>query len=522
MFDQIFANQGILLAFVLVLGLLSALAWVSGRGNLNKSGQALAESERESSNRWANEKHLKKLGMIGDPKDPNPARIELGTMGKSTVVNGLYRSALMLAPTGAGKTPRFVVPTVLRHKGPALVASVKSDVLALTLSQREAQGSAWVFDPAGSPETTARWSPLASVETWADALNAATWLQEASAAESSGVENQQFWDSQAKRLLAPILLLVARSGGTMSDVFEIIANTAPREKELAERIAECDLMAASYWSLYMSLHEKTKTSVLATASDVLEAWSHPTMQHAVDVCAGDPHALDLKQLLDEGGTLYLVAPASVQRQFTPIYETLVNAVLMEIENRYHQTALPLPEPFLLMLDEAANIAPLRRLDVVASAMAGMGVITVTVWQNEGQMINTYGRDKARVVAANHTARLYMAGIADKDTLDGLSEMIGRDLVERSSRNRDTNGNSSVSGQVQEIVVAPPSMLREMNQSEAVVVAGNAKPMRLHLTGWFESTELRALVSPDAAAAMDRVYASGKKSSPSMLRKLVRA
>jgi len=39
------------------------------------------------------------------------------------------------APTGGGKTPRVAVPTVLRHTGPTVVASVKADVLHLTLAR---------------------------------------------------------------------------------------------------------------------------------------------------------------------------------------------------------------------------------------------------------------------------------------------------------------------------------------------------------------------------------------------------
>ena len=506
-----------------VLMLISLLLIFKSRASPSKSGQARAELERESSKRWASEKHLKERKLLVDIKDADdPRRLLLGWHGQKPVLNPAYRSLMVQAPTGAGKTPRVVVPLVLRHRGPALVASVKSDVLALTSERRQEQGPVFVFDPREGRGPTARWSPLATISTWGDALNAALWLQEASAVDGKGVEAREFWDAQARRLLAPLLLLAARTNGTMSDVYHMVSVALSREQQLAEQILEIDRDAANRWGVFCALHEKTKSSVLATAIDVLEPWSHPDMRKAVDVRPGDEGILDIDKLIDEDGTLYLVAPASVQRQFNAVYETLVNAVLMSIENRYHATSLPLKRPFLLMLDEAANIAPLRRLDTIASAMAGMGVITVSVWQDEGQRIGIYGAEKARVIKSNHTAALYMAGISDGETLKNLSAAIGSDLVERSSRSRDVAGNSSVSTQLHEIQVAPPEYLREMDQSQAIVVTSNVRPMKLRIPGWFEDGRLRSQVNQDMAAALDREFASNDKPKRRGLRKGISA
>lgn len=502
-----------------ILMVISLLLIFKSRASASKSGQVRAELERESSTRWASEKHLKDRKLLVDAKDADdPRRLQLGWLGRKLVLNPSYRSLMVQAPTGAGKTPRVVVPVVLRHRGPALVASVKSDVLALTSDCRDKQGPVFVFDPTEGRQPTTRWSPLAAISSWGDALNAAVWLQEASAVEGKGVEAREFWDAQARRLLAPLLLLAARTNRAMSDVYHMVSVAASREQQLAEEILAIDRDAASRWSVFCGLHEKTKSSVLATAIDVLEPWSHPDMQRAVDVRAGEPGTLDIDRLIDDDGTLYLVAPASAQRQFNAVYETLVNAVLMNIEKRYHATNLPLKRPFLLMLDEAANIAPLRRLDLVTSTMAGMGVITVSVWQDEGQIVTIYGPNKARVIKSNHTASLYMSGISDRETLKDLSAAIGSDLVERSSRNRDVAGNSSVSTQLHEIQVAPPEYLREMDQSQAIVITSNVRPMRLRIPGWFEDDHLRSLVNQDMAAALDREFASNDQPKRRGLRK----
>lgn len=508
---------GILAVCVVAGGAVLLMVWRLKSSSPGRKGTHLLEDERASSGRWAKPQDVTDMW---EPKGGNddPRRMFLGLLGKQRLLGDPHRSMLVLAPTGAGKTPRVVVPTVLRHRGPAVVASVKGDVLALTRKARAAQGPVWVFDPDESTGPTARWSPLSTVHTWADALDAALWVQESSkAAEGKGLEGQKFWDDEGQKLLAPLLLLVAQAGGTMTDVLSLVATLAneAETQELTTTIAECDLNALNYWSLFQSLESRTRANVLATASNVLKPWAHPRVTNAVNVAAGDTtDVLHIDELLDSNGTLYLVAPASTQRMFNAVYETLVNAILTEVEKRYSRTGShPLSPPCLLMLDEAANIAPLRRLDMVASAMAGMGLIVVTVWQDEGQIESIYGAAKARVVVANHVNKLFLPGISDQRTLQGISDAVGTDLVERQTWS-EHGGSSS---QWHSVRAAPPEAIREMDADLAIMVSSRRKPLLLKVPGWFEARELRELVDAAVAAEFDRQFAKSSRRRMGWLR-----
>lgn len=494
----------ILAVCALVGGAVLLMAWRLKSSNRTAAGTRLLEDERASSGRWATPADVRDMW---EPKrgDKDARRMVLGVLGKQRLLGDPHRSVLVLAPTGAGKTPRVVVPSVLRHQGPAVVASVKADVLALTRKVRSESGPLWVFDPDESTGPTARWSPLSTVHNWADALDAAVWVQESSkAGDGRGLEGQRFWDDEGQKLLAPLLLLVAKAGGTMTDVLSLVASlgNAGESAELTASIAECDAHALQYWSLFQSLESRTRANVLATASNVLKPWSHPRVANAVNVTAGDDSVFNIDELLDNDGTIYLVAPASTQRQFNAVYETLVNAILMAIEKRYGRTSRPLSPPCLLMLDEAANIAPLRRLDSVASTMAGMGLIVVTVWQDQGQIEDIYGPAKARVVIGNHINKLYLPGISDQRTLQDISDAIGTDLVQRHSSSENGGGSS----QMHSVRVAPPESIREMSANHAIVLSSRRKPMLSTVPGWFEDPALRELVDADVAAEFDRQFA----------------
>src|SRR4051812_21869864 len=66
---------------------------------------------------------------------------------------------------------------------------------------------------------TCRFSPLMFIDTFDDALRAGQWLSDAGHADDGGIKGQEFWDSLARRMLAPALFLAAREHHTLDDVF---------------------------------------------------------------------------------------------------------------------------------------------------------------------------------------------------------------------------------------------------------------------------------------------------------------
>ena len=59
------------------------------------------------------------------------------------------------------------------------------------------------------------------------------------------------------------------------------------------------------------------------------------------------------------------------------------------QDRYAATGAPLDPPLLLMLDEAAHIAPIRDLATLAATGAGQGIVLCTIWQDLAQIETVY-------------------------------------------------------------------------------------------------------------------------------------
>jgi len=483
------------LAFYLVLLLLlvvSMLTFLVASGRLQAYRAGRLARERDHSTSWARPGQIRSLIVRNVPTD----RVVLGRLGHRLVAAEPRRSVLVVAPTQAGKTTRFVIPTVLRWRGPMVVTSVKTDVLRLTLAERQRRGPAYVFDPTGATGIQGvKWSPLLTCGTYQDAERTAAWLIEA-AGDPRG-ENAKFWEALAGKLLAPLLFAAA---GTDRGLREVSSWVDRREVIKVDEALTWlgDLDALDAWAASCAREERQRDSVYATAETILRTFASPSARAATGVVLEDHAAgrvLDVRRLLTESGTLYLVAPAHEQGRLRPLFESLVQAVLRAAQDMYAASGAPLDPSLMLMLDEAANIAPLRQLATYASTGAGQGIQICSVWQDLAQVEAIYGR-RAATVINGHTARVFLAGSADLSTLDATSRMIGDHEAHRASVSRSGDGQRSVSESTAEARLAPVEYLRQVPSDSAVVLYGRAPVIRLRTKAWYDDPALRRMVGSD--------------------------
>jgi len=148
----------------------------------------------------------------------------------------------------------------------------------------------------------------------------------------------------------------------------------------------------------------------------------------------------------------------------------------------------LDPPLLVVLDEAANVAPIAELDVLASTAAGHGVQLVTVWQDLGQITARYGA-KAPSVVNNHRVKVFLSGIADPQTLEQASQLIGD--AEHATVSRTFDGQKTASTTRSQITrrLLPPDALRRIPPGHAVLLSGHLPPVRMSLRPWYEDRVL---------------------------------
>src|SRR5262249_42455779 len=212
--------------------------------------------------------------------------------------------------------------------------------------------------------------------------------------------------------------------------------------------------------------------------------------------------LRAEYLLDGGHhAAYICAPAHEQRRLQPLFAALVQEIAAAAYERANKTGMPVDPPLLLVLDECANIAPLRDLTTLASTGAGQGIQLVSVFQDMAQIDAVYGRDRAPTIVSNHRAKVILAGIADPRTLDYVARLLGDEEVQQIASTKGAEGRRSTTESTSFRTLAPAHILREMRPEQGVLVYGHLPPARIAMRPWFKDVELRRAA---AAARLDPV------------------
>ena len=461
----------------LLLPALVAAVWLLLRRENRRHDEA-------RSARWAQPGDLRPLRV----RRRRVGRLTLGRVDGRLLVAEARQSVIVIGPTQTGKTTGFAIPAILEWEGPVVATSVKTDLLNETLEARRSLPGAttWIYDPTWSTGyPAARWTPLAKCLTWQGAQQVADWLVRAARPSGATLADADFWSAAAAIVLAPILLSAACSGGTMWEVIQWVdmqetdkVRFALEENDELEALTALD--APTRWD------ERTRGSVYATAQTILNAYHDPGV--LASAMSGE---LRGEYLLDGGShTAYLCAPAHEQRRLRPLFATLVQEIIAQVYEQATETGKPLDPPLLLVLDECANIAPLRELATLAATGAGQGIQLVSVFQDMAQINAVYGRDHAATIIANHRAKIVLSGIADPHTLGYLARLLGAEQVRDATAHIDADGRRSTSEHIAYRDLAPEYLLRQMQPGHGVLVYGHLPPSEITLRPWFNEPRLR--------------------------------
>ena len=445
--------------------------------------------------------------LVGKGSDLT-GRIVLGrTPWRQTVASTLRHSLLLFGPTLSGKTLSFVIPTVLRWRGPVIATSSKVDLLLATITRRQRRGQVYLLDPfRASGLESIRWSPLVGSKSWAGALDMAYWLTQA-ASVSHTIQSAEFWETLAKNLLGPLLYAAANKPGATMLTVVAWANEYERAEEVRAVFAameEADpddpgpKLARSAFLASVRADPRRKDSIYGTAQVLLDVYKYPAVAETASGCDIDRDAFLAGY--DGAGrpvdnTVFVFAPEHRQDQLRPLLESFICWLIRAAEDRYAATGTALDPPLLVMLDEAANIAPLRKLGTYASSLASQGVQLVAVFQNFGQVRDRYGT-QASTIVTNFLVKVLMGATTDRELLDLLTYLISKEEVAQESLTYGVDGARVATAAIRQRDLAPVHSLVQQRPGQALALLSYRRPVRLRVRPYTELPEFRA--APEAA------------------------
>lgn len=431
-------------------------------------------------------------------------RIVIGRFGGRLVAARQRESVVVFGPPGSGKTSAFAIPNVLEWDGPAVVCSVTSEILQTTLKVRSShERMTWVYDPTGSVDGVVHtgWNPVPQCVDFQKATRLAHHL--VSLSDLMSVTQGDFWQSAASDLLGPLLHAAAIGGRSIEDVMAWLSDPrssrraspgGPQTVAFGTALAILDgahdhdaqIAARTLRGATVGTAAETMLSFCTTARVALKVFS---TRAGVQSVRQQP-AIDFDRLLDSDDTLYIVGTEDVQDELRPIFVGLIDALVVRVGERVQQGQRA-EKPLLLLLDEAANSAPLTKLPQYAATLRSRDVQLVTIFQDYGQVVRRWGKDNARSVLNNHVARVLLPGMADAELLEVFSNLVGERQAVSTTISEGTHGPSTSETHKWERL-APVNELRTLPGGHAVLIHDNTPPARVRLRPYYREKKWQDL------------------------------
>ena len=353
-----------------------------------------------------------------------------GTFGVATA--RAERSALVLGPSRSGKTSSLIVPNLLTTSRAVVTTSTKDDVLRQLAGARDDRATL-LFDPSGTIDTPlgvtrVGYSPLRAALEWDGAVLATRSLTDATR-RVLGDRGDDHWSERAGALVAPLLHVAALRHDSMG-VLSSRVDRRDGEESLAtlnERYGPSH-PATSLLSGVLQSADRELSGIWSSAAGLFSGLRTDAARRSARETP-----LEIGDMLSGGHHLHIVAPSRHQAVSAPLIVGLIDEIVETTYARHHQGAR-----LLLALDELANVAPLPRLTSVISEGGGQGVITLACLQDLSQARSRWGTAADGFLSLFPTT-VVLPGVADRETLELLSALGGREQVRTPMVQRDRRG-----------------------------------------------------------------------------------
>ncbi len=398
-------------------------------------------------------------------------------------------SVLILAAPRQGKTSQVIIPWLTDWPGPALVTSLRTDVLTATATLREEIGPVAVLAPTRLVRwpNQIRWSPTSGCADLDIARRRASVLVTVGHAEKQDSSNSGYFSANAINLVTLWHHAADVAGLGMRDVLKWSLDerddspvtllrdnpgAAPGAAELAD-------------ALYRTPPE-TRSGLWTTAATALAPLLSPAAEAVFCPAPGEP-TFDPAAFLRSNGTVYLLVEAAKARALAPLITVFLDE-LLDVAKRTADASPRgrLASPLAIFGDEIANVAPLPQLPGLMSYAGGSGIFTAIVLQSRAQAEQQFGRDQAAMIWGAATVKLVLGGVTGPE-LRELSDLVGEHDRVEAGRQVHPDGSVTTSTSTQRRRVLEPAAIRTLrpDRREALVLHATTPAVTVRMTRHYE-------------------------------------
>jgi type IV secretion system protein VirD4 len=442
-------------------------------------------------------------------------RLGRSKAGRIQLAISAESSVLLMAAPRQGKTSQVIIPWLHRWPGPALVTSVRKDIVEATAILRaEHDRPVLVMAPTGMIDWPHKvcWSPTSGCARFEKARQRAdVMVTVGKSGTNPDTGNAAYFGMTATNLLAGWLHAAELTGGSMDDVLRWALNERLDEpvKILRDHPNAAPGVAAMLDSCYRS-PEGTRSNLWTTVQTAVAPLLSETARATFTPPPGD--GIDLEDFLAKQGTIYLLVSEKQAADLAPLISAFVDE-LTEAAKRLADAAPGgrLDPPLGMICDEVANVVPLPDLPALMSYAGGSGIFVVAVLQNRAQAENRWGREGAAMLWGASTVKIALGGLSG-DELRDFSDLAGEYRELLTTHQRGSTGHT-IQSTLHDRKTLRPEAIRTLSEDEreALVIHATTPAVLIRMSRHYEGPDrdayarsveeaTRLIAGPDITAA----------------------
>lgn len=435
--------------------------------------------------------------------EPAPSTLPLGRYkGKTIALNEemLENHVLMVAPTGAGKTSRVVLPGLLREEGhrSLFVIDPKQELVKKSAGYIAKHHEVWVFAPNDAARSH-HYNPLTYIKTLDDARDfAMSWIQ------NTGESKEPFWDRAAELLITATVLHLrtcepeapfSRLADIFSMPFEEIKALLTRSDNQATRKITTSFLSN------MEKNGKLIGSVMTDIANRFFMLFSPEIQAATA-----ENDIDFNAMCDSSIALYLSIPFGDAERLRPLSATLIMQMMRTWIRRADRSPDgQLPRAIGCYLDEFANAGRIPHFESYISTLRSKRVALLMAIQAFSQLEDVYGPAGKETIISNSRTKLLLPG-AGLEECEYFSKLTGQTTAVAKSQSKSVRGISiyglifadsqSFNKAETKRALMTPDEMRTMREGSILMISGSFPPVLIQSIPYYQSQVLVELSQMD--------------------------
>ncbi|WP_299720540.1 type IV secretory system conjugative DNA transfer family protein [uncultured Tateyamaria sp.] len=477
------------------------------------SGNALTKFGRTQ---WQRAQHMRKNGFFSKPG----TGFIIGKLGKpkgngKLISSKVFPHALIVAPTGRGKTTGFVIPNLLTFKGSAVVLDVKGENFEATARHRAAEGDkVYRFAPTDWHDRRShRYNPLLRIAELEDPdrqqmelqLLASLFLQ----ADSDRV--QGLLKGGIDLFVAAGLLAFERERPTLGEIYRITASGGNKQKEFMMRRDEIQNRAGKLiFERMASTNNDTLTSYVSLLmTSGLDQWSNPAIDKATQVSD-----FDFRTIRKKPFSVFLVVSPNMVKPMAALIRLFFSDLISSMQDK--EPGPDEPWPVMIMLDEFNRLGKMPivtdSIETLRSYKGHLAIVTQTI----PALDEIYGENTRRALQGNAGVKLYLTP-SDEKTVEELSKAVGKTTKRVVTRSRSIGKNPfegrSMSERTEEVSLLPEDEARRLPLDDIIIVVDAQMPIRAKRIKYYDDPFFKGIHSaqkgelPFPETSLDKVSLS---------------